>query len=154
MTTPLFDKPPAFSFFGVDYAEGEDKPAYFTWDGQSPLALHVKWITYDEFVQMCGVPQEVGHLDSIRFVESPLVPQPEQPMNAQRHIDSKSKLGRRLNSKKVRRSGNSFRNQLPGPKELERGARSYMIASQTNGYPIVQTMSKKQFDKHVEYVLE
>lgn len=69
------------------------------------------------------------------------------------HAPSGTKRGRQLNSKKLRKSGRSYYGsyRAPGGKELERGARSYMVSSKTNGYPIVQTMSKKQFDRDVTY---
>lgn len=131
-------------FFGVDLASGFDRAVMAYWDGETCFMRTVNLSREDL------MPLEIGRIDHFRFVESPLIPQPEEHM-ATRHIDSKSKLGRRLISPKMKRGGRSYRGQPPGGKELERGARSYMIASQTNGYPIVQTMSKKQFDKHVEY---
>lgn len=72
------------------------------------------------------------------------------------HVPSNTKRGRQLNSRKVKRSGN-WRSFAPGGKELERGARSYMVNTYPNGQPIpghgiVNTMSKKQFDRDVEYV--
>jgi hypothetical protein len=130
-------------FFGVDLASGFDHTAMLYWNAEDCF-LRVVHLSREDLMQM-----EIAHFDHFRFVESPLkVPQLEEHM-ATRHIDSKSKLGRRLISPKVKSGGRRYRGG--GEKELERGARSYMVASQTNGYPIVQTMSKKQFDLHVEY---
>jgi hypothetical protein len=129
MTSPS-DEP---VFFGVDLASGFDHAVMAYWDGETCFMRTVNLSREDFFKPERFTPEHF--------------PQLEEHM-ATRHIDSKSKLGRRLISPKVKSGGRRYRS---GEKELERGARSYMVASQTNGYPIVQTMSKKQFDLHVEY---
>lgn len=89
---------------------------------------------------------ELGQIDRFRIISSPKLEEPEM-----HRAVAGTKRGRQLNSRKIRRSVfKSPEFYRGGEKELERGARLYVIKSQTNGYPLVQILSKRFYDQQVE----
>lgn len=178
------DDPPPLLFYGVDWALGADESAVLIRcmkDGTYFVCR--EWRTREELLHWSKVqnpeswtrdievhdllPLEIGVIERFRFIESPLLPEPEMPKSTLRHVVGNSKKGRQLNSPKVKRAGRSYRGQPMGGKELERGCRSYMVthyppifnqrtgewqkAVKIPGHGVVCTMSKKQFDENVTY---